>query len=91
VNPTDYKVRDRLYWPCDSCNSTNCRGALAQQNADLAAAGSMCGCDFAGVVENDASGWTRGDRIAGFVHGNKDQNVGSFAGMHSTIMVVQLN
>ncbi|KAH7153388.1 chaperonin 10-like protein [Dactylonectria macrodidyma] len=44
--------------------------------------GLIVGCDFAGVVE-DANGscWSRGQRVAGFVHGTNQAfpNVGAFA------------
>jgi len=38
----------------------------------FADAGSRCGCDYAGVVEEVGGGvtrFTKGERIAGFVHG----------------------
>lgn len=42
------------------------------------------GCDFAGIVEEVAQGTTVdlkvGDRVAGFVHGGRWEDIGSFAG-----------
>ncbi|CZT48856.1 uncharacterized protein RSE6_09615 [Rhynchosporium secalis] len=44
----------------------------------------IVGCDFSGTVENlgsavDASRFSKGDRIAGIIHGCKDSHTGAFA------------
>ena len=47
--------------------------------------GTLCGCDYAGVVAETGTGyqesWKKGDRIAGFVHGGNSLNSedGAFA------------
>lgn len=41
------------------------------------------GCDFAGTVDHISEGVENvkiGDRVAGFVHGGRWQDIGSFAG-----------
>lgn len=37
------------------------------------------GCDYAGVVQYDANGFKKGDRVAGFVHGGAYEKRGAYA------------
>ena len=37
------------------------------------------GCDYAGVIEYDAHGYKKGDRVGGFVHGGAYEKQGAFA------------
>lgn len=49
----------------------------------IAKAGDLLGCDFSGTVSAVGAAATNvkvGDRVAGFVHGGRLQDVGSFAG-----------
>ncbi|GAA6058545.1 hypothetical protein JCM10212_006984 [Sporobolomyces blumeae] len=91
LNPTDWKVRRLGEHSIEGDSLTISFGlpplrthltSISQHRDFVSPPNAILGCDFAGVVEklgDDVSNVKVGDRVAGFVHGGRYEEEGSFA------------
>ncbi|GAA6012644.1 hypothetical protein JCM11491_005466 [Sporobolomyces phaffii] len=82
LNPTDWKHDSIADSSTLHLRTTACIALLHQHRDFVSPPNARLGCDFAGTVDKVAEGVTHvqvGDRVAGFVHGGRWEDIGSFA------------